>query len=36
MTREVPGSLVPMITRLVEDDKLSRAEIKKLRQILEE
>ena len=30
------GSLVPMITRLVEDNKLSRAEIDKLRRILEE
>ena len=30
------GSLVPMITRLVEDNKLSRAEIDKLRQVLEE
>lgn len=30
------GSLVPMITKLVEDDKLSRAEIEKLRRILEE
>lgn len=30
------GSLVPMITRLVEDNKLSRAEIDKLRRVLEE
>jgi len=30
------GSLVPMVTRLVEDNKLSRAEIEKLRRILEE
>ena len=34
--RLTQGSLVPMITRLVEDDKLSRAEIEKLRRILEE
>ncbi len=30
------GSLLPMITRLVEDNRLSRAEIDKLRRILEE
>lgn len=29
------GSLVPMITRLVEDDKLSREEIEKLRGVLD-
>lgn len=29
------GSLAPMVTRLVEDNKLSRAEIQKLRRILE-
>ena len=34
--RLTQGSLVPMITRLVEDDKLTRAEIEKLRRILEE
>ena len=34
--RLTQGSLVPMITRLVEDNKLTRAEIDKLRQILEE
>lgn len=34
--RLTQGSLVPMITRLVEDNKLSRAEIDKLRRILEE
>lgn len=30
------GSLAPLITQLVESKKLSRAEIKRLRQILEE
>ncbi|MXX57297.1 MAG: BlaI/MecI/CopY family transcriptional regulator [Gemmatimonadetes bacterium] len=35
-TRLTQGSLVPMITRLVEDNKLTRAEIDKLRRILEE
>ena len=34
--RLTQGSLVPMITRLVADNKLSRAEIEKLRRILEE
>lgn len=34
--RLTQGSLVPMITRLVEDNKLTRAEIEKLRRILEE
>ena len=34
--RLTQGSLVPMITRLVEDNKLSRAEIDNLRRILEE
>ena len=34
--RLTQGSLVPMITRLVEDNKLSSAEIDKLRRILEE
>ncbi|MDE2876474.1 MAG: BlaI/MecI/CopY family transcriptional regulator [Gemmatimonadota bacterium] len=34
--RLTQGSLVPMITRMVEDNKLSRAEIDKLRRILEE
>ncbi|MDE2794598.1 MAG: BlaI/MecI/CopY family transcriptional regulator [Gemmatimonadota bacterium] len=34
--RLTQDSLVPMITRLVEDNKLSRAEIDKLRRILEE
>jgi BlaI family penicillinase repressor len=34
--RLTEGSLVPMITRLVEDNKLSQAEIDKLRRILEE
>ncbi|MDE2875541.1 MAG: BlaI/MecI/CopY family transcriptional regulator [Gemmatimonadota bacterium] len=30
------GSLVPMVSRLVEDNKLSSAEIAKLRRVLEE
>ena len=34
--RLTQGSLVPMITRLVEDNKLTRTEIEKLRRILEE
>ena len=34
--RLTQGSLVPMITRLVEDNKLPRAEIDKLRRILED
>lgn len=34
--RLTQGSLVPMITRLVEDNKLSKAEIARLRRILEE
>ena len=34
--RLTQGSLVPMITRLVEENRLSRAEIDKLRRILEE
>jgi len=34
--RLTQGSLVPIITRLVEDDKLSQAEIENLRRILEE
>ena len=34
--RLTEGSLVPMITGLVEDNKLSTAEIEKLRQILAE
>lgn len=34
--RLTQGSLVPMVTRLVEDNKLSKAEIDKLRRILEE
>ena len=34
--RLTQGSLVPMITRLVADNKLSRAEIEKLRRILVE
>lgn len=34
--RLTEGSLVPMITGLVEDNKLSTAEIEKLRQILTE
>lgn len=34
--RLTQGSLVPMITRLVEDNRLTRAEISKLRRILEE
>ena len=34
--RLTQGSLVPMITRLVADNKLSQAEIEKLHRILEE
>ena len=34
--RLTQGSLAPMITRLVADNKLSRAEIERLRRILEE
>lgn len=34
--RLTEGSLVPIITRLVEDDRLAGAEIEKLRQLLEE
>ena len=34
--RLTQGSLVPMITQLVDDNKLSRAEIERLRHILEE
>ena len=34
--RLTQGSLVPIITRLVEDNKLSQGEIEKLRRILEE
>ena len=34
--RLTEGSLVPMITRLVEDNRLSQAEIEKLRRILGE
>lgn len=34
--RLTQGSLVPMVTRLIEDNKLSRAEIERLRHILEE
>ena len=34
--RLTQGSLVPMITRLVEDNRLSPAEIDKLRRLLEE
>jgi len=34
--RLTQGSLVPMITRLVEDNRLTPAEIEKLRRILEE
>ena len=34
--RLTQGSLAPMITRLVADNKLSHAEIEKLRRILEE
>ena len=34
--RLTQGSLVPIITRLVEDDRLPAGEIEKLRQLLEE
>ena len=34
--RLTQGSLVPIITRLVEDNKLSQGEIENLRRILEE
>ena len=34
--RLTQGSLVPIITRLVEDNKLSQGEIEHLRRILEE
>ena len=34
--RLTEGSLVPIITRLVEDDRLSAAEIERLRRLLEE